>query len=460
MMDFSLRTYKNDIVTALSDFIKIPSVKADPVGHMPYGKNVFDALMYVLNLAERLDFESVNMFSHVGYVEYGHGDDLFVILTHIDVVPAGDGWQFPPFGGVVQDGRIYGRGAVDDKGAAICALYVLHALKENCKNLNKRIRLIFGCDEESGWTDMDFYRRHEPAEPAMAISPDANFPLINGEKGLLQVTLTKKSDISPQKGVHLTSLQGGDRVNIVPNEANCFIAGDPTLLKRAFDLYMADLSLPVTCRERENGIEITAQGKAAHGSKPQLGENAVMRIVSFLNTLPLTVSAAADAVYALSRCIGDTTDGSLLGIAAKDATMGDLTVNVGRVTLCEDKAEIALDIRYPRTTDEQTILERISQAFCGFTVQKHHAMPPHYVQPDSPLVQGLLAAYEEVTGQSGKPYCIGGATYARIFKNSVAFGPIFPGQPSLEHQKDEYIDIDSLIRAGDVMANAILRLCT
>jgi len=317
MMDFSLLPYKKDIINSLSEFIKIPSVKSEPQGHMPYGKKVFDALMYILNLAESLDLESVNLFSHVGYVEYGEGDDLFVILTHIDVVPEGEGWTYPAFGGVYENGRIYGRGAVDDKGAAICALYVLHALKSNCITLNKKVRLIFGCDEESGWADMDFYLDHEKKQPVMAFSPDANFPVINAEKGLMHLEFSKSAVPAEGMGVRLKYLKGGTRVNIVPNHAVCFIEGKPSLIREAAELFLNDCDYDFAIEECADGVKISAEGIASHGSKPYDGENAVMRLVAFLNTLPLKKSAASEAVYVLGENIGFDCFGEKLGIKAE-----------------------------------------------------------------------------------------------------------------------------------------------
>ncbi|MEF9863671.1 MAG: Sapep family Mn(2+)-dependent dipeptidase [Christensenellaceae bacterium] len=170
MLDFSLASRKNEMIDALSKLIGIKSVKSEAQGNMPYGKGVFDALIKTLNIAEHMDFDSVNYFSHLGYVEYGDGEDVFAVLAHLDVVPAGDGWSVPPFEATIKDGKLYGRGAQDNKGPAIAALFALSAIKENCVSLNKRVRIIFGCDEESGWSDIDFYKKNCGEIPTMAIS--------------------------------------------------------------------------------------------------------------------------------------------------------------------------------------------------------------------------------------------------------------------------------------------------
>ena len=459
MMDFTLATCKEQIVDALSDLIKIRSVKGEPQVNMPYGKGVFDALLYMLNLAEKLDFDSVNLFSHIGYVEYGEGEDIFAILTHLDVVPAGENWTMDPFGATVKDGRIYGRGAVDDKGPAVAALFALFAIKENCVSLNKRVRLIFGCDEESGWSDMKFLREKYPTEPAMANSPDGNFPIINAEKGLMQLTVSILEDRAPEGGVALLSLKGGDRVNVVPNFAECELRGPADSLLEAVRIYNEDAKYKFKAERTDAGVRISSYGLAAHGSKPQNGANALAFLISFLNTLPLKKSNLSDLVYALAEQIGTETTGARIGIAGEDFS-GALTLNLGALKTADGSIKALIDIRYPVDADKDAILAKIKKAFSGYTVEEAFALPAHYVDENSQFIQKLKEAYTEVTGDPAQCISIGGATYARVFKNSVAFGPVFPGETGTEHQPDEYIDIDSLIRAGDIIANAILKLCT
>ncbi len=458
-MDFTLTTYKAQILEALCGLLNIKSVKDEPQTNMPYGKGVFDALLYMLNLAEKLDFDSVNMFSHLGYVEYGEGEDMFVILTHLDVVPAGENWSVEPFGCTIKEGRIYGRGAVDNKGPAIAALYALYAIKENCKSLNKRVRLIFGCDEESGWSDMEFYRQKEPEEPLYAISPDANFPIINAEKGLLHLSVSKPVGRTPEGGLALVSIKGGTRVNVVPNFAECVLRGRPETVAKAVELYNEDAEYKLKAERMGNDTVISSFGLAAHGSKPQKGVNALAYLIAFLSTLPLQKSGVSDLVYALGDHINLDYNGERLGIADEDFS-GKLTLNLGAIKTEGDKISALIDIRYPVNADKNAIFFKFKHAFSGFEIRDIHSMPPHHVSENSELIACLKEAYEEITNE--KAYCIsiGGATYARVFKNSVAFGPTFPGEVGTEHMPDEYIDIDSLLKAGDIIANAILKLCT
>lgn len=458
-MDFSLITYKDQILEALGGLMAIPSVKDEPQVNMPYGKGVFDALLYMLNLAEKLDFDGVNMYSHLGYVEYGEGEEQFAILTHLDVVPAGENWTMEPFACTVKDGRVYGRGAVDNKGPAIASLFALYAIKENCKSLNRKVRLIFGCDEESGWDDMRFYREQEPKEPAFAISPDADFPIINAEKGLLHFALRKPVGEIQPGGIALVSIKGGTRVNVVPNFAECVLRGQPDLILKAVELYNSNAEYPFKVEKQGNDTVISSYGLAAHGSKPQNGYNAISHLIAFLNTLPLQKSSVTDLVYALGSHINTDCFGERLGIASEDFS-GRLTLNLGAIKMENGMISALIDIRYPVSGTKEAILDKIKKAFPGYATDELHAMPPHHVPEDSELIRCLKEAYEEVTQEEAYCISIGGATYARAFKNSVAFGPTFPGETGTEHQPDESISVDSLIKAGDIIANTILKLCT
>ncbi|MEI6100418.1 MAG: dipeptidase PepV [Eubacteriales bacterium] len=459
MMDFSLITYKAQILEALNGLMAIESVKDEPQVNMPYGKGVFDALLYMLNLSEKLDFDSVNLFSHLGYVEYGEGDEQFAILTHLDVVPAGENWTVKPFACTVKDGRIYGRGAVDNKGPAVAALFALYAIKENCKSLNKKVRLIFGCDEESGWSDMKFYREMEPAEPIYAISPDADFPIINAEKGLLHLAIRKPMGEIQPGGIALVSIKSGTRVNVVPNFAECVLRGQPDSIVKAVSLYNSASKYPFKAEKKGDDTILSSYGLAAHGSKPQNGYNALAYLISFLNTLPLHKSSMTDLVYAVGSHINTDCFGERLQIACEDFS-GKLTLNLGAMKMENGMLSALVDIRYPVHADRAFILDKITKAFSGCTIDEMHTMPPHYVNEDSEFIQKLKESYEEIMQEKAECISIGGATYARVFKNSVAFGPTFPGEEGTEHQPDESISIESLIRSGDIIANAILRLCT
>lgn len=460
MFDIYMEQYKDEMLRDLVRFIKIQSVKGDPEPNKPYGKGIFDALMFIHDIAGKMDFECVNLFGHLAYIDYGKGDETLAILTHVDVVPAGEGWTKPPFGGEIENGRVYGRGTMDDKGPAIAALYALKAISDNFINLNKKVRIIFGCDEESRWTDIDYYHKHEP-QPDIAFSPDGNYPIINAEKGLAHVELHAKPTPFAGDGIRILKFESGERPNIVPNKAACLIAADAGLVCSALAGYTDPRGATFEMRETPDGIEISAAGKSAHGSRPAEGINAAAALMVFLTTLPLAGGGVNELVKFTVQKIGLTYSGENLGMVLSDEVSGPLTLNIGAVHYSEGgKFTLVLDLRYPVSYTPDFILGKVNENFAStFEIEVVHALGPHFLPEDSDLIVKLKEAYEEITGE--KAYCMseGGATYARAFKNAVTFGPKFPGKPSLEHGPDEYIEIDELIMDAKLIANAVIKLC-
>ena len=458
MLDFSFEPYRQEMIEALKDFIKIESVKSAGQPNMPYGKGIFDALMYVQSTAERMDLECVNLFGHMAYVDYGDGNEMLGILTHLDVVPKGEGWTLPAFEGIEKDGRVYGRGAIDDKGPAIAALYALKALSDNCVQLDKKVRLIFGADEESGWADMDFYKQHE-TWPDIAFSPDGEYPVINSEKGLLHVQLLLEAEAGGD-GVSVKSFNAGTRVNVVPNKADCLLTAPFETIQKSLVGYTCPIGATLSCADAGDGlIHITAVGKSAHGSRPENGINAAASLLHYLGTLPLCFGAISEGFYSLAENIGTYFNGEPIGLDIQDEQSGRLTFNLGTLSLTGSTLKAGLDIRYPTSVNPEQVKEKLAAHFGCFDISYLHALGAHYVPEDSMLVVKLKEAYTEITGEPAYCMAIGGATYARAFENAVTFGPLFPGQPSVEHGPDEYIEIDALMKNAQIIANAIIKLC-
>ena len=459
MLDFTFEMYKPEMIETLKNFIKIESVKSASQPNMPYGKGLFDALMYIQSTSERMDLECVNLFGQMAYVDYGYGDDMLAVLLHIDVVPAGEGWTMPPFEGIEKEGRIYGRGAVDNKGPAVCALYALRALNDNCVQLDKKVRLIFGTDEETGWGDIEFYKKHENL-PSIAFSPDGRYPVINTEKGLLHAELTVDASEPQENGVRVVSFIAGTRPNVVPHTAECLISAPFSTIQQSLQTYVCPIGATLSCEEAEGGlVRILAIGKGAHGSMPEKGINAASSILQYLNTLPLASGRLTQALYTLAAKIGTDVNGQGCGLDVSDDISGRLTLNLGTISVKDGRLSASIDIRYPISYSREWIEEKLGEHFLEFSRHILHALDPHHVPEDSELVTTLKQAYTEITGEEA--YCLstGGATYARAFKNAVTFGPLFPDQPSVEHGPDEYIEIDSLFKNAEIIANAIIKLC-
>jgi len=457
MLDFSFEPYKDEMIKTLKDFIKIESVRSEPHLNMPYGKGLFEALMFVQSAAERMDLECVNLFGHMAYVEYGFSEEMLAILVHIDVVPKGDGWTMDAFAGIEHDGKIYGRGAIDDKGPAIAALFALRALSDNCIQLDKKVRLIFGTDEESGWGDMEFYKKHEPM-PDIAFSPDGEYPVINTEKGLVHVALN--TDYEPSsEGLFIQSFTAGTRPNVVPNSAHCELSAPLELIQKSIDNYTCPKGGVLSAEQAGEFVQINALGKSSHGSRPDDGINAAAALLAYLGTLPLANGRLESLIHTLAEKIGTNYHGEKVGLDLSDELSGRLTFNLGTVFAKDGHCKVELDIRYPVSEQRETIMGKLNEHFDMFNISIVHSLPSHHVSEGSELVTKLKEAYSEITGEQAYCVSIGGATYARAFENAVTFGPLFPGKPSVEHGPDEYIEIETLMKNAEIIANAILKIC-
>lgn len=257
---------KPQLLSTLRQNIQIPSVQGEAEDGAPYGASVRESLVHVLDTARELGFRTENMDGHLGWCEYGEGDEMVAVLGHLDVVPAGDGWSCDPFGGELRDGKIWGRGTTDDKGPAIASLFALAALRDSGLPIRRRIRILFGCNEEAGSDDIKYYLANGGEIPVMGFTPDGEYPVINGEKGIINVTF---SHANVQTGdVRLLSIHGGTAPNVVPAHACAKLACPRELAQR-----LANLSAPqVRFTATDYGLFVEAEGESAHGSTPELGK--------------------------------------------------------------------------------------------------------------------------------------------------------------------------------------------
>lgn len=450
---------KEDIIAAIQACIQIKSVK--DVEHAapgaPFGPGIQEALEWTLALGEKFGFTVKNVEGYAGHIEMGTGD-LLGILGHLDVVPEGDGWSVPPYSAAIKDGKIYGRGALDDKGPTLTALFAMKAIKDANIPLNMRVRLILGTDEESGWADMDYYLKKEEV-PQIGFAPDADFPVIHAEKGILHLELSKSQATSFP---HLVRIQGGERANVVPDLCEVILKG---IAGEIIANQLKDFSFPdgvsgrIDSLETEKETKLTFRGVGAHGSLPQNGKNAVLFALRFLQTLPLSSEEQHMLDFILAHP-GTGFYGEGFGIALSDEPSGKLSLNLGILELTSDNIRFVIDIRYPVTFKRDDVylpIEKIAQSEeLSLKVITHQEA--HHVPKDSALVQSLLKAYADVTGLEPFAFAIGGGTYAKALPQGVAFGPLFPGEPEVIHCPDEYISIENLLTTTKVYAQAILNL--
>lgn len=445
--------HQDELIASLQKCIQIPSVYTDDGSGHPYGQPLRDCLDYMLQLCRDMGFEAHEMDGHVGWCEYGQGEEMVGVLGHLDVVPEGEGWSVPPYEGRVVDNRLYGRGTMDDKGPIVASLYALKAIKESGLPLKRRIRILFGLNEETGSADMKYYVKHGGEIPVMGITPDGEYPVINGEKGLVTEFFAREWEQSG--AIRFESIRGGAAHNIVPDKACAILNCSPELTGEICAM-TAD---KIVCTPTETGVRIDAAGVNAHGGTPHEGENAVGRLLLFLNRLPLEGDAAV-VIGTLAEKLGMEWDGKSLGIAMEDELSGELTMNLGVLEADAGHIEFKTSYRYPVTHKFEECGPIVEEAFAqaGFRVSHLLHKAAIYMPEDSELVRKLLKVYSDYTGDHSGPKCIGGGTYAKMIPNTLAFGPIFPGDEVREHKPDEFIEISRLVDNAKILADAMYEL--
>jgi len=449
-----IEEHKDHLIASLQGAVRIPSVYQEDASGYPYGRSVQNCLEYMLKLAGDMGFSTVNMDNQLGWCEYGEGAEMIAVLGHLDVVPEGEGWSVPPYEGLVIDERIYGRGTMDDKGPTVAALYALKAIAQSGLPMKRRIRILFGLNEETGSADMKYYRAHGGEIPVMGITPDGEYPVINGEKGL--ITETYVCDFSQEGELRLLEMRGGTAHNIVPNYAMARFACTDEMAEKICGMKAEK----ITCIRTEDGVIIEAAGINAHGGTPHEGENANGRLIQFLTRLPLKGQLAA-AVGFLAEKLGMEYDGASLGIAMEDDVSGALTNNFGVLLGNEESMEVRLNYRYPVTKGFELCGPQLRAAFEAAGFRRTAALHKNclYMPEDSELVRKLMKVYRDCTGDMvSVPKSIGGGTYAKMLPNVLAFGPIFPGDEVREHKPDEFMEISRLLDNACILAEAMYAL--
>ena len=421
------------LLKTLKEWINIPSVYDENTikEGQPFGKDVKDALDYIANVAKQDGFDVDTCDGYATEISFGEGEDLVMVLGHCDVVPIGTGWELDPYLGEVVNGEVYGRGSGDDKGPTLCAYYALKYIKDNF-NFNKRFRLVIGGNEERGSACLHHYFHVLNKEhPTYGFTPDADFPVVYGEKGIMNYVY--KGKLNDER---IISLSGGVAANSVPDVAKVLIKGKLGL-SNEFIQFLNENKLVGEYEENEN-TSITVHGKLAHGAMPFLGVNAVVYLLKFLASY---YDNKVISYYAktLDNCYGKN-----LGIDVNGEKMGELTMNVGLAHIENDEYSFVLNIRYPiDITGEEVARKLTEMAYENGTCLSDSK--PLYVDPNSSFIKALMKAYVNNTGDTtSKPLTIGGGTYARETINSVAFGMGFPGQDELAHQANERISVKNL----------------
>ncbi len=452
------QSQKEEYLNDLTTLIKIPSVRNDDEAtpEYPLGPAPAQALKAFLEMAEQDGFRVKNIDNVAGFAEWGEGDETLAILAHLDVMPAGKGWETDPFNPVIKDGNLYGRGVSDDKGPGMAAYYALKYLKDHGAVFKQKVRFIVGTDEENDWTGMKRYFEVEPA-PTYGFSPDAEFPLINGEKG--QVSLLLDIDGGNEGEVVLKHFDSGLRFNMVPRDAEATIeAVDNEAVATAFTDFLDENPITGSIESDADGIKLTVVGKAAHGMEPEKGINAGTYLATFLKQFDIR-GHAGDFIDFLASYLHLDTRVNHFNAAFATDKMGEMTMNAGILKFDQQAGgHIDMNFRYPEGITADEILNRIKPVAANhnFAISRTQGEVPHYVDADDPIVTTLLKAYVDQTGdQTAQAEVVGGGTYGRLMSRGVAFGALMPDTPNTMHQPNEFQPVDDLIKSMAIYMQAI-----
>ena len=440
IMVIELEEIFKERIPLLQKLIQIPSVyDADTVEEgKPYGAGVAQALDFVKNMAIEDGFEVLSYDGHAIAVVYGQGERRIDIASHLDVVEPGTGWTKEPFGGVIEDGKLYGRGTQDMKSSAFLCYLVFLAMKRQGIKPDVELRLVFGCDEERTMDDMLYYLS-KAGQPHFAFTPDGAFPMAIGEKGALMWRI-KGNYVGKVKSVH-----AGVQCNVISPCANAVLNG--TDQAKLIENFAAQHGIAATVKVENGETILSVTGKAAHASRPEKGHSATADLFACL-------AETKDPFFQnLSDCFGDLY-GEGAGLATKEAK-GALTMNLGVFRLEDGECYGEVDCRYPAGISSKDCTKHLKEK-CVLEVSLDYDSVPTLEDEQDTYVKGLLAAYRQHTKDEREPFVSGGVSYSKVFEHCVAYGPMFPWDEFLAHKADEYISLETCRRAFEIYYDAIV----
>ena len=449
-IDAFIAANKEQLLKDIAALVAINSVESTPAEGAPFGLGARAALDKTLELAAGMGLATRNCENYIGYAELAGADPEKYLATicHVDVVPEGNGWSDDPFKMRIQDGWLLGRGVADDKGPMVTTLYALKFLKEEGVALKYPIRALVGDNEETHMNDVEYYLKNYPA-PVFCFTPDAEFPVCNGEKGQFGGKL-----VSPVCNGVIKEFVGGVANNAVPDRASALVETDITKLKNAPN---------ITLEPEGTGVRIRGWGKSGHAAMPAGTVNAIGLVMHYLLENDLCNEAERAYLESVMK-LHCSTAGEGLGINCADGPFGPLTIIGGRIYMEDGKMVQTLDSRFPTCIDGEKIAASIRAAIgTGAELVDEKTAKPFYIEADTPAIKACIETYNEVTGENATPFTMGGGTYARHFPYAVSFGPehndmVLPEFGGPMHGANEAAPIDKLLEALKIYILALLRL--
>ena len=453
---------RDNYLRDVSRLVAIRSVGGEGKEGMPFGEGPAAALAEALKIAREQGFLTKDYDGYVMTADLLEGERALDILAHLDVVGEGDGWETDPYTAVEKDGCLYGRGTDDDKGPAVAAMYAMSCVRSVAgSELKNNVRLILGTDEESGSRDIRYYYAREKSAP-YTFSPDANFPVINTEKGGFVGSFRREWEACAALP-RVSALDGGYRINVLPADASARVLG---LTKAEIEgicaPMAAEMGVSLTVRKEDDGVLLAVHGLAAHASTPEQGRNGITALIAMLHALPLAACSSTEALAALAALLpfGDG-EGRALGIAMADEISGPLTLAFSLFKLTETGCEGSFDSRVPICAGEANCRAVAEKRFTDAGFAFHGGMrPPHHTPGDTPFVAAMLRSYETYSGRKGECLSMGGGTHVHDIPGGVAFGAAMPGFESNLHSANERMNIGDMLTAIKIFAQVIYDLCT
>lgn len=463
-----IREHRREMIQEVQSWASFPSVSREDLGApgMPFGADCLQMLNHAMARGRHYGFEVVNHQGYAASLCHGDSENCIGIIAHLDVVPAGEGWVYPPYDAsyLPKQDVIIGRGVDDNKGSAIAGLFAMRCLRDLGWPLRHGLRLICGLSEETGMQDMQHLLDSGMAFPKVSLVPDAGFPVNYGQKGSMDAELH-----FPCEG-ELVSFEAGTVRNVIPDRAECVLALAPKQVADAMMETARSLGSSITIEACEGGTRITAHGRAGHAAFPKGADNAIARLTAVLNASGLLSGSCAHAIRQAAELTADPL-GQSEGVACEDDISGELTLVYGVAHLQGGVLTLSADCRYPIRTDgeklEAALLAHWQQRGASVTGFSHSK--PYYIPAEDARVQVLQAVYRAATSREEEPYTMGGGTYSRVVPDAISFGPGMPGTQSdwseilpaghgHAHGRDELLPVDKMTECCRIYVGALAAL--
>lgn len=462
-----LEAHREELIREIQAMVRIPSVshpeEAKPGA--PFGEACRRVLDHALERGRAYGFDTEDLDGYAGVISMGERENAIGMISHLDVVPVGEGWIYPPFEAAYlpEHDAIIGRGADDNKGPAVMSLFVMRMLREWGVPLRHGLALYVGTSEENGMHDMNALREKGHVFPKLSLVPDAGFPVNYGQKGSLN------GFISTKVGGNLLAFEAGSAFNVIPDKAECVVAAKEEAVRTALEALPEELKNRLTVETADGGVRILASGQSGHAAHPDGSINAIAVLSEALDRSGLLTGSAAQAVAGLHRLTRDS-HGISEGVFFEDEISGPITLVYSMASFSSGVLRVGLDSRYPITCPGGELQASLIRAWAalGFVPDRLDRTDPFYIDKESPVVTALQAVYHTLTGSDAPPYTMGGGTYSRAVPNAISFGPGVPGQSRVgeflpeghggAHGRDEALLLEKLTHCARVYAAALIEL--